>query len=431
MAEDTDMETPAPTSTLELSIPAPRRHKWRLRLRHRNFERLRVVGRGERVTVGSGDEATVTLADPTVSAVHCCLQATDGGLRITDLESKNGLFVGGSRVGSATITGSTGSFSLGETTAFVEDANGEANEDDLGMVGESRAMHQVRERVRRFACLQAPVLVLGESGTGKDLVARALHRESEREGVYLPLNVAALTDALVDTELFGHTRGAFTGALADRPGAFRLADGGTLFLDEIAELSAGAQAKLLRVVEDGAVRAVGADRTKTVKTRLVSATCAPLMQRVEQERFREDLYHRISTLVIDVPPLRQRRTDIPLLIDAYLHRIEGEMGRKELSPAAVESLCRAAWPGNVRQLFSCLYRAAAVCGSGTIGPGDLDVPSVTGAGRPRLVPDKAYELLDIHGNVSAAARAAGVPRSTFRSVIARDQSKPSRTRPDM
>lgn len=412
------MAIPVDTCTLQVASP-PRCRKWRVRLVHRRFERLRIIPPGDQVTLGSGPSATVTLDDPTVSSLHCRLEADEEGLTVVDLQSKNGLFVGGTRVGRAVVSATMGSFVVGETTVFVEEVKTALDGGDLGMVGDSQPMKLLRQKVRRFACLRAPVLVLGETGTGKDLVARALHAESKRSGPYFPLNVAALSDALVDSELFGHTRGAFTGALAERPGAFCLADGGTLFLDELAELSASAQAKLLRVVEDGAVRAVGGDRTRKVKTRLVTATCAPLAQRVAQGRFREDLFHRISTLIIEVPPLRHRRSDIPLLVQAYLRRVEAELGQKELAPSALALVRRAEWPGNVRQLFACLYRAAAVTPGATIGPAHLEVPAEQDAERPRLAPDRAYELLDTHGNVSAAARAAGVPRSTFRSVLAR------------
>jgi two-component system response regulator HydG len=255
------------------------------------------------------------------------------------------------------------------------------------------------------------------------VVARALHLESQRQGRYFPLNVAALPDTLLDAELFGHEKGAFTGATVGRRGLFEAADAGTLFLDEIAEMSPGGQAKLLRVVEDGCVRAIGADVGRNVDTRLVSATCAPLAERIAAGAFREDLYHRLSPLVIELPPLRKRTEDIPLLAEHYLKGIAPEVGRKHLTPAALNALKGAAWPGNVRELFGALYRAAVLGDGDTVSPENLRLNDSHCGLRARIAADRARELLDIHGSMSAAARAAGVPRTTFRSVLERDRAR--------
>ncbi len=374
---------------------------------------------GDSVTVGSGDRATVTVADPAVSGVHCRLEATPLGLRVTDENSLNGLFVGEGRVESALLSGQRASFSIGHTTVVVESRRADRAEDDLGLVGDSEPIKRLRRRILRFASLSAPVLIVGESGTGKDLVARLLHRFSGRPGSYLPLNVAALAESLLDAELFGHVRGAFTGAEAGRVGAFEQAQEGTLFLDEVADLSLSGQSKLLRVVEDKMVRPVGGTQAKQVNVRLLSATCAPLEIRMSEGRFRPDLYHRLSTLVLEVPPLRNRRTDIPLLCDQLLRRMETEVGPRRIHPAALDLLTRCSWPGNVRELSAVLYRAAALFPGEVIEPGHLEVP----CDRPRrarsLEARVARQLLQKHGSVSAAARAAGVPRTTFRSVLER------------
>ena len=180
------------------------------------------------------------------------------------------------------------------------------------------------------------------------------------------------------------------------------------------------QSKLLRVVEDQQVRAVGANEAESVDVRIVSATCAPLMEYIDQGRFRVDLYHRLSTLVIEVPPLRSRLGDIPLLARGFFEKIEPEVGPKELTSGALEVLKRSHFPGNVRELFSILYRAAALSSQVAIGPGELDVSEARPQdGGSRLPAERALRLLDAHGSVSAAARAAGVPRTTFRSVIER------------
>lgn len=409
-------------NTAEVPFPlAPR--TWRLRLVFAGKDRLRVIHKGERLTLGSSDEADLTLEDPTVSAKHCELEGMETGLRVADLGSKNGVYLGAGRVREALLSGSSASFSLGRTTIVVEARRADRASDGLGLVGKSDAIELVRERIVRFAPLKAPVLIVGESGTGKDVVARALHQRSQRQGRYFPLNVAALPDTLLDAELFGHEKGAFTGAVMGRRGLFEAADRGTLFLDEIAEMSPGGQAKLLRVVEDGCVRALGADTGRTVDTRLVSATCAPLPERIAQGAFREDLYHRLSPLVIELPPLRKRTEDIPLLAEHCLSAILGEVGRKHLTPAAVIALKVAAWPGNVRELFGTLYRAAVLADEDSISPAHLGLGENSCRFRPRLVADRARELLDIHGSMSAAARAAGVPRTTFRSVLERDQAR--------
>ena len=405
-------------------VPFPRSPKtWRLRLIFAGKDRLRVIHKGERLTLGSSAEADLTLEDPTVSARHCEIEGTDSGLRVSDLGSKNGVYLGAGRVKEALLSGASASFCLGRTTIVVDARGADRAASGLGLVGQSGVMERVRERIIRFAPLKAPVLIIGESGTGKDVVARALHQQSQRQGKYFPLNVAALPDTLLDAELFGHEKGAFTGAVAGRRGLFEAADRGTLFLDEIAEMSAGGQAKLLRVVEDGCVRALGADSGRNVDMRLVSATCAPLPERIAAGVFREDLYHRLAPLVIELPPLRKRTEDIPLLAEHYLKAISTEVGRKHLTPAAVLALKVAPWPGNVRELFGTLYRSAVFADEDAIAPAHLGLGESSCVLRPRLLADRARELLDIHGSMSAAARAAGVPRTTFRSVLERERAR--------
>jgi len=415
------METQA-NSTCEVPLPGSP-HVWRLRFYHEGTERVRILRRGEVLVVGSGEGADLCLADPTVSTSHCRLSADESGLQVHDLGSKNGTFVGAGRVHDAELRGPTASFSIGRTSVVAEVRERAPQEDSLGLLGESEPMLRVRKSIHRLAALRGAVLIQGESGTGKDLVARALHQESKRRGAYVPLNVAAMPESLLDAELFGHERGAFTGAVGKRAGMFELAEDGTLFLDEIADMSLSGQAKLLRVVEDGKVRALGSQGERQVDVRLVSATCAPLAQRIEEGRFRHDLFHRLSTLVIDLPPLRKRTSDIPLLATSYLARIEPEVGRKHLLPSTLDALKRCSWPGNVRELFGVLYRAAALSSGDTLLPGHLQISSGGERKAPQLKPERALELLDIHKTVSAAARAAGVPRTTFRSVLERDSRK--------
>ncbi len=408
-------------TTAELRL-APRRGPWRIEAGNARTHRTLTLRDGQSVVLGTGPGASLVLEDPAVSGEHCELALNGDGLHVVDLRSRNGLYVGAARVPRAVITGLGGSFVVGCTTVTARplvERESPAGDEVPELIGRSEPMLRVKRLIARYASLRAPVLIVGESGTGKDVVARALHRRSGRAGAYVPLNVAALPDTLLDGELFGHRRGAFTGAVAHRAGAFEQADRGTLFLDEIAEMSASAQARLLRVVEDGQLRPVGSEQAMGVDVRIVSATWADLPERVEDGGFRNDLYHRLSTLVVELPPLRQRRTDIPALASSYLARIENEVGRKYLSPGTLARLVAHAWPGNVRQLFGALYRAAAQSEGDTIEPCHLELPDEPEKRTGKLTLESASELLEAHGSISAAARAAGVPRTTFRSLLER------------
>jgi DNA-binding NtrC family response regulator len=233
--------------------------------------------------------------------------------------------------------------------------------------------------------------------------------------------MAALPETLADAELFGHRRGAFTGAVSSRVGAFEQAHEGTLFLDEIAELPLSVQVKLLRVVEDGMVRALGASQPLRVAVRLVSASWAKLDERVLEGRFRADLYHRLSTVVVELPPLRERRSDIAQLSHSLLRRLRPELGERTLSSAALSRLVQQNWPGNVRELGAVLYRAAASADSEILAR-HIDEASRQALQARRSV-EEARAMLELcGGNVSQAARAAGVPRSTFRAWLARSRS---------
>jgi DNA-binding NtrC family response regulator len=292
-------------------------------------------------------------------------------------------------------------------------------------------MRRIAEEVRRHAGTRAPILIQGESGTGKDLVARAIHTLGRPAGPYVPLNVGAIAESLADSELFGHRRGAFTGAVSHRQGAFEQAHQGSLFLDEVAELSPGVQVRLLRVVEDGTLRPLGAHTSTRVDVRVLSASWATLPTRVQEGRFRADLYHRLSTVTLELPALRERKSDIPALAAALLRRLEGEVGPKELSAEALGLLVAHSWPGNVRELSSVLYRAAALAGGREILAQHLAL-SVRLPG-PRRVRDvasfDARALLETHaGNVSAAARAAQMPRTTFRALLMKSELAVQTTR---
>ncbi|HEY2406377.1 MAG TPA: sigma 54-interacting transcriptional regulator [Polyangiaceae bacterium] len=381
---------------------------------------------GDVLTLGSGRGAALVVHDPAVSGLHCRLTTLAAGVAVEDLNSKNGVFVGGARVRSAVLSEDGASFVIGRSIVSLRpfgcDDELEPCDPLPGVVGSSDPMLRVARLVRRHARQRVPILLQGESGTGKDVVARAIHELGRRGAPFVPLNVAALPDSLADAELFGHRRGAFTGAVASRNGAFEQAHGGTLFLDEIADLHSGIQVKLLRVVEDGSVRPLGATQPVQVDVRLVSASWAVLEERVAQGRFRADLYHRLSTVVVELPPLRQRRSDIAPLAQCLLRRMRAELGEKVLSSAALSRLSAYAWPGNVRELAAVLYRAAAATRELEIAARHVDDANRGAQGRVLEPGEEAHALLARHqGNVSRAARAAGVPRSTFRSWLARGE----------
>jgi two-component system response regulator PilR (NtrC family) len=241
------------------------------------------------------------------------------------------------------------------------------------LLGKSRAMQKVFELIAKIHSAKTSVLITGESGTGKELVARALHSEGNRaKKPFVAVNCGAIPEELMESELFGHKKGAFTGAIADKPGLFQEADGGTLFLDEIGELSLGLQVKLLRALQERKVKAVGATDELEVDVRVLAATNRDLEAEVARGAFRADLYYRLNVIEVRLPPLRQRREDIPLLAEHFLRRFGIEHGREvRLSAEAMRKLERYDFPGNVRELENVLERAVALTSSPVIGTSDL------------------------------------------------------------
>jgi DNA-binding NtrC family response regulator len=242
------------------------------------------------------------------------------------------------------------------------------------LIGNSEVMRRVTQLTNEVARSEVTVLIEGESGTGKEIVARSIHLKSPRaEKPFISVNCAALPEQLLEAELFGHMRGAFTGAVADKPGRFQLADGGTLFLDEIGDLSPKGQGDLLRVLEDGTFRMVGGTKMIRVNVRVVAATNKNLQETVAAGKFREDLFYRLQIVPIAIPPLRQRAEDIPLLVESFLEQftIKHKRRRKRLSNEAMELCQRFAWPGNVRQLRNAIERLVITCKNSTIEVGDL------------------------------------------------------------
>ena len=263
----------------------------------------------------------------------------------------------------------------------------QAGEDtDNEILGISTATEQLRKVIRRGAPTDATVLIQGENGTGKELVARALHRNSQRkDGPFITLNCAALPENLVESELFGHEKGSFTGAINKREGRFELAHGGTIFLDEISEMALPLQSKLLRVLQEREIERVGGNRPIPVDVRVVAATNRKLEQSVEKNEFRQDLYFRLNVYPIHMPPLRDREGDVPLLAEAFTQRFIRNYGVpvKGLTPDALQALTSHAWPGNIRELQNVIERAVILCGEdGQIHPEQLGLtaPPQAGAG---------------------------------------------------
>jgi two-component system response regulator HydG len=247
-----------------------------------------------------------------------------------------------------------------------------------GLVGNTQAMRHVTELVRRVSDANVPVLILGETGTGKGLIARAIHAESGRESApFVTVNCAALPEQLLESELFGHARGAFTGATTARRGLFAAADGGTLFLDEIGDLALPLQAKLLRVLETGMVRAVGESRERAVDVRIVAATHKDLRAAVREQSFREDLFYRLDVVSIVLPPLRERREDVPFLVEHFLHQLREKHPKsvvERFDAQAHDALLRYPWPGNVRELAHVVERVVLLGASASATRDDLPAP---------------------------------------------------------
>jgi len=277
--------------------------------------------------------------------------------------------------------------------------------------------------------------VVGESGTGKELVARAIHSRSPRAGkAFVPVNCTALSESLLESELFGHARGAFTGAVAAKRGLFEMAHDGTLFLDEIGDMGPKMQAQLLRVLQDGEVRPVGGTESIKVDVRLVCATNRDLEADVKTGRFREDLYFRINVVTVRMPPLRERAGDIPILVRHFLAKIARREGRPEasVSPETLDLLCRHSWPGNVRELENAIERAVAVAKGNVVLPSDLPVEVYGGSlaapagrfdARPTLSElEKRYIALiltECGGNKKKAAERLGIDRRTLYRALER------------
>jgi DNA-binding NtrC family response regulator len=415
----------SPSSTLEIP-PADSQARWIVEVQDEAGARRTPLSERP-LLVGTSSSSDLVVHDATVSAAHCSLTAGRGYVAISDSGSKNGTYVGGARVREA--WGQEGTLVvLGRSTLTLFSAD--AGEDDesppgaplAGVAGGSIAMRRLADQVRRLAKHALPVLIAGESGTGKELVARSLHSLGPRRlRPFVAINVTALPRELVETELFGHERGAFTGAHARREGAFSEAEGGSLFLDEIGDLPLEAQPKLLRALDGYEVRRVGAPGSgQRADVRVIAATHAHLEQRVAGGQFRRDLFHRLECFVLTVPALRDRRGDIAAIARELLGHLAQDVGSRVLTSSGLARLAAHTWPGNVRELRNVLCRAGDCARTQRIEAADVDraIRRDSPAVAKCLSPHRARELLrENTGNLSAAARAAGMPRTSFRKLL--------------
>ena len=390
----------------------------------------------ERMVIGADERADFTVADTAMSKFHCELRIVDGATFIKDLGSRNGTFVDGVPVIEAPLRDGA-VLTLGRTRLRFGSGGREveiplSRRDRFGRLrGGSVAMRAVYASLEAAAAGHSTVLLQGESGTGKDLAAESIHLESaRRDGPFVVVDCGAVPGNLLETELFGHEAGAFTGATAQRAGAFEAAIGGTLLLDEIGELSLDLQPKLLRVIERREIQRIGGTQRIPVDVRIVAATNRDLKTEVNARRFRSDLYFRLAVLVVRMPPLRERTSDIPALVDAILDGLgdrDSAIARSLAGGELLPELLRHGWPGNVRELRNyveaCLARQERAPAMASDDP-VIDITQPLRAVRDRWLRhvERRYleQLLEAHGgNVTAAARAAGVDRVHLHRLLSR------------
>jgi DNA-binding NtrC family response regulator len=400
-----------------------------------------IVVVSDETVIGSGGGSDVRLSDPTISRRHLSAALTDGGALVRDLGSTNGSFVRGARF-QELLLGFGAEIQIGQTTLkFVPEeepvAVAPADSETFGaLVGRDAKMRQVFQLLGEVANTEATVLLEGETGTGKELLAEEIHRHSpRRDKPFVVFDCGAVPKELIESALFGHVRGAFTGAVADRPGAFIEAEGGTLFLDEIGELALEMQPALLRAIDKRMIRPVGGSSYQNVSLRVVAATNRDLRAEVAARRFREDLYYRVAVFRISVPPLRERPSDVSLLVERFVREFAGRR-TLHVRPQDYELLARYSWPGNVRELRNLIERACALSHGEFLDFGDFFGPHGTPGPSATAIPydlpfkeakaqvvdhfEREYlqVLLERHGgNLSAAARSADVDRKHLRELL--------------
>jgi DNA-binding NtrC family response regulator len=395
--------------------------------------------------VGRGDHCQVVVRDPQVSVSHCELLATEAGVRVRDLDSKNGTFVHQARIegGGTVCLTADARLRCGQTWFALRVAPPEAipisGARHYGpLVGGSAAMRRIYAQIAKIGPHDVNVLVTGETGTGKELVAQAVHQASRRkEGSFVVVDCTTIPASLAESRLFGHEKGAFTGAVTRQTSPFLDAGGGTVFFDELGELPSDVQPKLLRALEARQIQSVGSAKYWPIDVRVVAATRRDLHAEMNAKRFRDDLYYRFAQVVIEVPPLRKRRDDIPDLIARFLADLGDPGAVTRMDRPTMDRLMRHDWPGNVRELRNVIVAAHAQSGGGPIevtdflhapGPRLVGVRNGSGASfqerkRELLEAFERQYFADLHqetgGNVSEMSRRSGLERSTVRQYLAR------------
>jgi transcriptional regulator with GAF, ATPase, and Fis domain len=402
--------------------------------------------------IGKGDSVDLKLDDPATSRRHCEIRADEHGYSIVDLNSTNGTFVNGVRISNAYLNPGAelqfGNIRL-VFSPLQEDRELQISpaENFGSVVGSSQSMRRIFYMAETYAATNASIMLTGETGTGKEIMAEEIHRHSLRsDKPFVIIDCAALAKDLIESELFGHVKGAFTGAAADRPGAFEYANGGTVFLDEVGDLSMELQPKLLRVLEKREIRRVGTNAVRKIDVRIICATNRDMHKEVEEGRFREDLFYRLAVVNIELPPLRKRKEDIPLLARRFASDLHGPDALDEIAEfdASMEVLRRYDWPGNVRELRNLIDRAFY----GPYRPVDLSAsmsfwhrggtqsgPSSGKLGRGEVIGSRPFkeekaELVDEFerkyimkllkrndGNISKSAREADIERAYLQRLI--------------
>src|SRR5215468_5411278 len=404
-----------------------------IRLRHAAGESVhRLVGEG--ATIGKDAGNDLVLEDRFISGKHLRITRRGGRFLVLDHASTNGTWLGAVRLFEAEVPLHT-QIHIGETDVVLEPASPARKDSPAawqGLVGSDPAMKLLIELIERVAPSSAAVMILGESGTGKELVARAIHARSPRaERPFVPVNCAAISKDLIESELFGHEKGAFTSATNARRGAFEEADGGTLFLDEIGELPHDLQAKLLRALESGEIKRVGASRPTHVDVRIVTASNRDLLTACRVKRFRDDLYYRLCVIPLHLAPLRHRRGDVLALAEHFVRLFSPRGQQVTFTPAAVERLEAHSWPGNIRELRNAVHRALLLRRGPLIDADDLtfdqELNPETGITVPELPPGMTLEqmleklerqivetaLRRFGNNRERVAKQLGVARSTL------------------
>ena len=389
-------------------------------------------------SIGTHDSNDLVLTDDAVSKHHLELQVVPDGYRLVDLSSSNGTFLGAVKITDVTVAEAV-TLHLGTTTLRVRPAVSETEVPASGAVrfgsvlGRSVVMRELFEQLARVARADCAVLLEGETGSGKEQVAESVHAESARkEGPFVVVDCGALAGDLLESELFGHEKGAFTGAVEARKGLLQMADGGTVLLDEVGELPLPLQAKLLGVLERRKVTPVGSTTPRNLDVRVMAATNRNLAREVNEGRFRSDLFFRLAVVRLRVPPLRERLDDIPMLVEHFLSGLrerEGGHVPSALSPLELSRLQAQPWVGNVRELRNAVERLALRIGGGAAAETEAGRPEPFMKARDRFVDqfERSYltDILERTGmNVSEAARQAGVDRRNFQRLLRRHEINP-------